>query len=201
MIKLSAEIISNGVAYEIKNLLDISFNGQDRSDAAKPCWGIKSNSGRVEFRDDKNLINELKYNGNLSTSRINIELTVYDRKVSLGDFKVTNAYKNPQGDLTILEFEDYLITWQNVQMKRYYCPYDQDVSIKDIIDAIISRADEYIEYANFTTENRLKNYYIAFPLIEEGSLWSQMKKICEVSSCYIYCDHRGVPNIYYGGDT
>lgn len=206
MINLSAEIIANGVTYEIINLSSIEFSGQDRSNPSLPSWGIQSNSGKLQMRDDEKLIHDLKINGSLANSYINVYLKANSRKVELGKFKVSDVYKEPQSEIITLEFADVLPSWQNIQLKKYYYPYEQKVSVKVIIDTIIARANfvassSIFLYADDATDEWLKNYFIPFPIIDEGSLWSQMSKICEISSCYIYCDEIGMPNIYYGGDT
>jgi hypothetical protein len=202
MINLSAEIIANGVTYEIRNLSSIEFSGQDRSEPTRPCWGIKSNSGTLEMRDTDDVILSLHKSGILGKSKISIYLNANSRKQLIGGFYVVEAFKQIGEGITTIHFKDELENWQNIQMDKYYYPYlDNKISISTILNTLLGKAGKQLRYANETTGNYLENFLMTCPIIEAGTLWAQMSKICEVGACYIYCDDKGFPNIIYSGGT
>lgn len=204
MVFLSATItLSNQNKLEIsQNLSNIEFTSRDRRDAQLPSWGIMSNSGTLEARDDNGVLKQYAKDGLLENATIDIYLNVNSRKEHKGKFVITGAEENRQTALVELEFEDVLKSWQSVQMPVYYYPYyPRQIYANDILQYIAESSGFIVNYADEQTENRLKKLYVEFPTLEEGSLWAQMTKICEVGSCYIYSDDNGVPNIYYGGGT
>lgn len=202
MINLSAEIIANGVTYEIRNLSSIEFSGQDRSDTTLPSWGIQSNSGSLEFNDADGEILVLHKNGHIANAKTNIYLNAGTRNEKLGSFYISDVRKKTQGFQMILDFADTLETWQNITMQKYYYPYaDKNIYAKDIIDTLCERSGVELKYSDEATQTRLSTLRVFIPLLESGSLWSQMTKICELCACYIYCDNEGVPNIHYSGGT
>ena len=203
MTRLSAEINIEGTIYEISDkLTNIQFSGQDRSDPSLPSWGIKSNSGYLEMYDTDGTIEKLSQQGSLANSAINICLKINDRKEETGEFYIVTANKNKQNLMIKMGFEDILTSWQNIEMPKYHYPYgDKKIYLLNIFNEIVSRSHIKIEFADTQTRARLANIYIPHPILQEGSLWAQMSKICEVSSCYIYCNNKGIPNIHYGRGT
>lgn len=201
MSRLSVEIITIENTYEfLGDIKSLSFSGQDRSDSAKPSWGIKSNSGTLEMYDNKGIIDELKSKGILANSEIKIYLNVANRKEQIGGFYVSNAYRDSQTLKTKIEFQDVLMSWEEKQMPIYlYLYYPRSINADYILNDIIGKAGATLEYATEETKKILKGIYIPYPIIEKGSLWSQITALCELSSCYIYCNDYGIPTIYYGG--
>ena len=205
MVRLSAEIKVGEQWYEIvDNLISISFSGQDRSDPSLPSWGIKSNSGSLEMYDTDGTFEKLSREGNLQNCEIRIFLGVDDRIAPLGTFYVSGASKDRQTSKIKIEFEDVLTSWQDIQVPKYYnFDANTEITIADIIDVVSTKGGVYNVHDNTddVTKERIENIYIKYREIQEGTVWSQMTKICEASSCYIYCDKWGLPTIYYGGDT
>lgn len=201
MIKLSAEIYVGQNTYEISNnLISVSFSGQDRSDPLLPSWGIKSNSGYLEMFDADGTIEKLSREGSLANSEIKIYLNVGERKEQVGSFYIINAEKDRQTDKTKIDFEDVLMSWNQIQMSGYYYNYyPRNIYLYDILSDVIKNSSTTLKYFNQQTEDRLKNILIPNPTLESGSLWALATKICEVGSCYIFCDNNGIPNIYYDG--
>ena len=198
MTRLSAEINIEGTICEISdNLINIQFSGQDRSDPTLPSWGIKSNSGSLEMYDTDESIKKASEQGLLANSPVNIYLNVGDRKEQLGGFYVVGANQDKQTHKTTIEFQDALMSWQQKQMPKYY-NFDATkvANINNIISSITS-----LNVSDGNTGSRILSLFINYPQIKEGSLWSQMGKICELGSFYIYCDEYGIPTIHYSGDT
>jgi hypothetical protein len=205
MVRLSAEIDVNGTVYEISNnLIKISFSGQDRSDTSLPSWGIKSNSGSLEMYDTDGTFEKLSQEGSLANAEIRIYLNIVGtRKVQIGGFYVIGASQNKQTHKTTIEFEDILMSWQQKKQPKYYnFVASEPVTIATIIDAILeTHQDIQLNVFDDKTDLRIQNLYIAYREMQEGTVWAQMTKICEASSCYIYCNEEGIPTIYYGGET
>lgn len=201
MSRLSVEIITVENTYEfLGDIKSLSFSGQDRSDSATPSWGIKSNSGTLEMYDNKGIIDELRSKGILANSEIKIYLNVANRKEQIGGFYVSNAYRDSQTLKTKIEFQDVLMSWQQKQMPMYFYPYsypNTKWTLYNILETLVDESNVTIIYANDETKNILKNISIPVPKISGGTLWSQIVEICEVSSCYVYCDTNGAPTIYY----
>lgn len=201
MINLSAEIIANGVTYEIRNLSSIEFSGQDRSDPSLPSWGIQSNSGSLEMYDNDGIIDDLNRKGVLAKAIVDIYLNFGNNSERIGRFYIDGVKKKGQNLLINLYFSDSIAGWQDKEMPEYYFPYTNiSTTLLDILNALVEKSGIQLHFSG-DTESWLGSIYISVPKIEQGSLWSQLNKICEVSSCYIYCDKNGEPNIYYGGDT
>lgn len=205
MINLSAEIIANGVTYEIRNLSSIEFSGQDRSNASQPSWGIISNSGSLEMYDLDGIIQNLNKNSMLLNSRINIYLNAPKRREQIGGFYICDYITDRQSLKTTIKFKDTLESWTKKQLPFYIYPYTEDswkyspVNAVTILGYLRDKANITLEYANESTQNHLANLRIKCPMLSAGSLWNQANKVCELSSCYIFCDNKGSPTIYYNG--
>lgn len=183
-------------------LLSVDFSGQDRSDPYLPSWGIKSNSGTLDMIDTYGVIEDMQRIGVLKNSEISIYLNANSRKHQIGGFYVGNSEKDRRTLKANVKFQDVLLTWDKQQMPEYSYPYyPRTIYLKDILNTIVESSPITLKYAEQMTEERLSSLYIPYPILDEGSLWAQMTKICEVSSCYIYCDNEGIPTIHYGGDT
>lgn len=201
MVSLSAEIIASGTTYKIRNLSSIEFSGQDRSDPSLPSWGIQSNSGSLELYDNDGIIDDLNRKGVLAKAIVDIYLNFGNNSEKIGRFYIDGVEKKGQNLLINLYFSDSIAGWQNIEMPEYYSPYiNISTTLLDILNALVEKSGINLSFAD-DTEDWLGSINISVPKIEQGSLWSQLSKICEVSSCYIYCEKNGTPIIYYGGDT
>ena len=203
MIRLSATINIEGNNHEIdRNLINIRFSGQDRSDSSLPSWGIKSNSGSLEMYDIDESITKAYEKGLLEKSLIDIYLNVGERKEQIGRFNVVGANRNKQTLKTTIEFQDTLVSWQDKKMPQY-CEFSASVSptIQSILSKLLTIANISVLYSNDKTAERARSLYINHAILEAGSFWAQMEKICEVGAFYIYCDEMGNARIHYSGDT
>lgn len=203
MIRLSAEIYADENIYEItENLIRVQFSGQDRGDPLLPSWGIKSNSGSLEMYDTDGTLEKLSREGTLQNSQIRINLGVGSRTTPIGVFYVSGAIKDRQTSKMKIEFQDILMSWNQKQMSGYYYNYyPRTIYISQILENISKKADITLKTADEETLVRVSNILMPNPTLSSGSLWAMMSKICEASSCYIYCNELGEPTIYYGGDT
>lgn len=197
MVRLSAEIIANNKTYKIEDdLLKIDFSGQDRSDTLLPSWGIKSNSGSLQFIDKTNIANV-----GLEEKTIQIYLNIYSRKELIGTFEITNVKPDKQNKICQIEFEDALLSLEQVEQRAI--SVRDKMSAKDFLESIFpgrtGNPKYKIYYADQATETHLKNIKIRYPYIEQGSMWATLAKFCELAMCYAYCDKSGNITMKYNG--
>jgi hypothetical protein len=150
---------------EIKNseLISVDFSGQDRSDTNLPSWGIKSNSGNLEMFDTYGIIENMRKIGALTNSAINIYLNAGSRQEQIGGFYISNMEKNRQTLKTKINFQDILLSWENIEVRSYLLnEFLEGISSYDFINKILEENDITLVYS------RDGEQYIPYPYIEGG---------------------------------
>lgn len=189
--------ISTSFEIESANLSNVSFTSYDRSDFNVPSWGIKSNSGSLELRDTYGLITPLADIIESNDLRLNFYLKCFSKKEQIGSFVITNMSYNKQNGIGNIEVKDVLYNWEQITLP--YMPLKSLLSLYSVATNLNS--PRVIQPANDETYKHLSNILIKNPYMEEGSVWANWVKICELSGCYIYCNEKGEPTIRYGGGT
>lgn len=202
-IYLGTDITETEKIYFVRNLLNIEFSGQDRSNPMLPSWGIYSNSGSLEMYDADGDLASLKKEGSLLNSTINIYLVTDTRKEQIGSFIIKKVSEPKQDFIIKIEFSDTLTHWQEIQLPEFYYPYsstsEDNIFLIDLYKDVARAARVAV---SLTTDARvvLEGIYLPVMKLESGSFWAQMNKICEASACYIYCDNQGTPTMYHDGE-
>jgi hypothetical protein len=180
-----------------ENLFKVEFSNQDRSDVTKPSWGLKSNSGYVEFYDVSNLIKKINKKSDITTIPIFVYVLNNDKKVFTGKYYITSATYDIKKAVSRIEFKDGIETLQNQTAKVQYITPPK--SCYDLLESVCEDNDVTIYYADTLTESRLRDITIAYPILDSGSVWAQLTKICELTMCYISCGSYGDYYIKYDG--
>lgn len=196
--KPNRPLVINGVQTFVdvnnRNLISIDFSGQDRSDTSLPSFGIKSNSGYLEMFDTDGIIESMRNLGVLSNSAINIYLNAKDRQDQIGGFYISNIDKNRQTLKTKIDFQDILLSWENIEIRSYPLnEFLEGISSYDFINKILEENDITMVHS------RDGERYIPYPYIEGGSAWAVLTKFCELTGSYICCDKIGMPTMHYNG--
>ena len=180
-------IYTDSGSYTITNhIFKTEFSGQDRSDVSLPSWGIKSNSGNIEFSDTQKIYKSIN-------SKSTITFSIYSKEI--GTFYVTEVQFDEQTNRTKLSFQDVLKDWSNTETLGI--DVTQNTTAYDVLTRIPKPSGTRINIADTATENHLKAINIPFSYLEDGSFWNLMTKFCELTMCYIYCNNLGTPQIKY----
>lgn len=184
-------------SYEIQSgeLTNINFSGQDRSESSKPSWGIKSNSGSLEFRDNNGIIKAIKDVATAEDVTLDIYLKSNSKRSQIGSFIINKVNYTSSNKKSIIDFKDILESWDNINI--LFRPLQGKQTLYDFFAFILTK--QLIKIADYTTERRFTNTYISYPYLEECSLWGAVTKFCEITACYVYCDEKGIPTIKYCG--
>lgn len=197
--------ISSDVAINIdfSEVISLNFSGDDRSDATEPCFGIKSNSGTIQFIERSGAIKELVTSRRLLGEKIEIFLTNRYRNTLIGTFYITDGDYSTQGYSTNLSFQDNLEEWQNVDV-----PYDviasaYEMSLEDFRREVTSTVKglDITMYYFGNTDTWWNTIKLKAPFVTKSSFWAFMTKCCELTGSYISCDAQGRAMIAQGGGT
>ena len=186
-----------------RNLLSISAPIKDRSDNEQPSYGIISNAGTLSLVDGTREIKEYARLG-LLTQDLDVQLWLEDtqskKKQSLGKFKTDKwSYDNINFEVTV-DLKDDLEEWQNKKLKeteiRVLSP---NKTLKDFYDLLISvTPNKYVfSNINIVEENFIENILIPYYYIEQGTLWEQWNKFCNLTNSRIFVDSSKIINIIY----
>lgn len=209
MITITAKIyISDTEIIEIdrRNMLSVSRSIFDRSDLKLPSFGIISNKGNIEFNDSDGKV--LHYAENLQLQKgqkceIWLNNTLVENASELiGSFETDQWDYDNDNRLVSVSLKDDLEEWQEINIdgfslqtqKRldelYIILYEKTPSKYNML--AFSDLDE-------TTQGILSNTYIQYPFLENGSLWQQWNKLCQVAQAHIYKNNDGYAVFFYNG--
>lgn len=185
------------------SLLNIEFSGRDRTDPTTISWGIVSNTGTVSFLDNNKYVENLKKNGDLLGSKIEIYLRNRYRDAQIGSFIVTDGVYSKCGGSSTLRFQDRLQEWQNVTIPEDFVLSFSPMTLENIRYAITTKVKGLDIVTHYTSEaeTRWNGTWVKNPYVIGSSFWSFMAKACELTGCYISCDEKGRAVIAYGGGT
>ena len=195
--------ISINVDY--RNLIGLNRNITYRGDNKLPSYGIISNTGNLEFND---LDGEIKDYAEqlLLTSDLKVVVTLNNTLAKtheqIGVFETRDwDYDNDNRSVSV-SLKDDLEEWQDIQVQGF--DYDPREPFKIIADGKMSNLYIWLqdktptkyqmlafEQLDEKTRNILENTTIDYPLLENGTLWEQWTKLCEVCGLYIYKNNEG----------
>lgn len=191
---LFGETIDEEVKFDRRNLLSLESEVKDRADIDKPSFGIISTGGSLSFKDNSSRF--LNYaNAGLLTEGIEIKIflenTVKKTKKQVGQYYTTDwNYDNDSRSVSV-SFKDDLEEWQEVSVGL------------ELVGSRSKNAFSLYEYLkektplkfnfkeDFLSKDHLKKIGIDFLYLENGTLWSQWKKLCEIAMLFIYKDNYG----------
>ena len=220
--KPNSPLIVTGVTsyYDIENFISLELEGLDRTDATKPSWGIKTNSGNFKFIDEHHIIESLSKI--LLRKKITFQIQNVENRQNVSSLMFSNQNTDRKTNECKVELKDFLDLFQKINVKKYRMDDFQDdlpstheefktaydilnrIANYDLLNArrsipIFSSYTETGFLIDNATKNWLKSIKIKFPYLEEGSAWAQLTKLCELSGCHIFVNADGIICMHFGG--
>lgn len=207
IITLTAKIyISETIIIDINynNLISLNRNISYRGDNKLPSYGIISNVGNLEFNDFNGKV--LEYAEQLLlTSDLKVVImlnnTSSNNSIQVGVFETSDwDYDNNNRSVSV-SLKDDLEEWQDIQVQGF----DYDPRTPNAVLTNQTMADLYVwlygktpsKYQMLTfdeldekTKAILTATTIKYPLLENGTLWEQWTKLCQVCGLYIYKNNQ-----------
>lgn len=172
-----------------RNMISLDRTIMDRSDISKPNWGIIANSGNIEFNDlggeIKDYIEQQLLKSDLSVY-LEIKNTLVENKVEqVGKFATDKWTYDNNNKVVSVSLKDDLLQWQEIQVSAM--PLRNQMTMKALYDYLVNLSSGWtFEPLDTQTLAMLTNTVCSYPYLENGSLWSQWNKLCEVCGLYIY---------------
>lgn len=188
-----------------QNLVSLAVSLFDRSDYKLPSYGVISNTGDIEFNDfDGEILDYAK--SNLLTSDLAVEINLKDtlsnmiENVAMLETKEWQ-YDNDNKSVSV-SLKDELEEWQDIQIEGFsYDPRNpnsvlENGSMANLYDWLYAKTPRKYKMLSFNeldeaTRNILSKTIIDYPLLNDGTLWQQWQKLCEVCALYIYKNNEG----------
>lgn len=190
-----------------RNLISLSTSIFDRSDYKLPSYGIISNVGNLEFNDNnekiKNYAEDLILTSDLKVKiTLNNTLTNKSEQVAVMETKEW-TYDNDNKSVSV-SLKDDLEEWQDIQVSGFnYDPRNPNAiltnrNMEDLYRWLQNESRTPSKYnmldfddLDSNTKSILTNTILNYPLLEDGTLWEQWTKLCEVCGLYIYKNNKG----------
>ena len=178
------------------NLISINASFIDRADTKMPSFGVISNKGDLSFNDKYGEIEEYIADGLLKENQdivLYLNNTLSKTSQVIGNSKTVEwNYDNDNREVS-LSFKDELEEWQDIfveginydprkpqsQTGEYYYKYLYSKTPSKYNMQPFSELDTVVK-------NKLKNFVVPYPLLEDGNLWQQWNKLCQACFLNIY---------------
>ena len=193
----NSPLIITGITtkYVIKDLISLQYSCLDRTDALKPSWGIKSNTGSIKFIDTFNIAKFIEKT--VSNCEIRILLENNYGVHLLSTFRFDNQKTDRKNMECEISLKDELSLWQDIKKPRINIhDFEQgQTTASELINKIYGY--DVLHNSDENTQAYLQKFIITYPYLAEGSLWSQFAQICEATGCYICLDENGLTFKFY----
>lgn len=201
-------LVITGIYVEIsididyRNLISLNRSITYRADNKLPSYGIISNTGNLEFNDLNGEIRDYAEQMLLTSDLkvvIKLNNTLTNTKEQVGIFETeTWDYDNDNRSVSV-SLKDDLEEWQDIQVKGFN--FDPRKPFETITDGKMSNVYRWLQdktrtpekYGMFKfeqldakTQEILENTIVQYPVLEDGTLWEQWTKLCQVCGLYIY---------------
>ena len=180
-------------------IADIEVPHIERSNIDKPSYGIYSNSGSLQIVDSKG---EVQYytekrmltNGNEIT--VAIENTLNGFKQTVGVFNTTDWDYDYIGATASCTLSEGLIELQETNFADVPLEVGVIVSGEDTYKMLYNATPSkynFLHYDDLSVRTKARLSSITMPMffVNEGSLWTQWTKLCELCRGYIMNDFLG----------
>lgn len=185
-----------------RNLLSLDSDIKDRSDNGQPSYGIISNGGNLSMIDSTGEIKAYAELG-LLTSDLPVTLWLKDtltkKEEIIGVFETENWEYNTLNFEVNITLKDNLEELQNININPLqYAGFS--LTIYDIFMWIITEMEKIVEIPfvfclDTQTEQLFKKTICAYPYLNQGNLWEQFTKICNITGANIYVSSQNKKNI------
>lgn len=206
-IVISGIYVDISIDINYRNLISLNRSINYRGDNKLPSYGIISNIGNIEFNDLNGEIRDYAEQLLLTSDlkvEVNLNNTLTDTQEKIGIFETRDWNYDNNNRKVSVSLKDDLEEWQNIQIQGF--GYDPREPFKIIADGKMSNIYKWLQDKTITpqkyemlafddldekTKFILENTTIDYPLLENGSLWEQWTKLCEVCGLYIYKNNEG----------
>lgn len=211
-IVISGIFVELSIDIDRRNLIALSRKIMYRADNSLPSYGILSNTGSLEFNDSNGEVKDYAEQL-LLTSDLKVDIwlknTLTNTEVQVGSFETdTWDYDNDNRSVSV-SLRDDLEEWQDIHIDGIN--FDPRKPFKIIIDGKMENFYRWLQgrdsNGNYRTPQKykmlsfdelddktktiLQNTIVQYPLLENGTLWEQWTKICQVCGLYIYKNNEG----------
>lgn len=198
-----------GIEVNKQNIESLSRNSTDRSDYKFPIWGIISNTCEIEFKDLNGEIldyieQDLLVQGLSCQVYINDTLRGVSRQI--GEYYADQWNYDNDNRIVKVSLKDDLEEWQNINVEGIsYDPRDlTHRNLEWFYGELYKKTPQKYKMKQFNelddkTKNILSNTWVAYPLLEAGSLWRQWNKLCQVAQAHIQKEDDGTTSFKYNG--
>ena len=195
------------------NMVILNRSLFDRPNTKLPEYGIISNSGSVDFKDLNGEIQDYLINSS-KIKNLDIEITLKNtlnkKSEKVGLFKTRNWNYDSDNRSVSVSLKDDLEEWQDISVGGL--DYDPRNSYQYIADGKMSSLYKWLQQPAITptkyqmlpfneldnqTQSILENTVLQYPMLKNGSLWEQWRKLCEVCGLYIYKNNQGKTTCSY----
>ena len=197
---------------DYRNLISLNRNITYRSDNKLPSYGIISNAGNLEFNDISGEIKDYAEQLILTTDlkvEIYLNNTLANVQERIGVFETRDwDYDNDNRSVSV-SLKDDLEEWQDIQVEGIN--YDPRKPFEVIENGSMDNLYKWLQAQDkngnyrtplkyqmlsfneldVKTQEILENTKINYPLLENGTLWQQWEKLCQVCGLYIYKNNEG----------
>lgn len=206
------------VSIDRRNLISLDSSIFDRGDIKLPSYGIISNVGNLEFND---LTGEIRDYAEqlLLTSDLKVQINLTDTLTNKSEqvaIMETESWDYDNNNRSVsVSLKDDLEEWQDIQVKGF--GYDPRNAYKVLTNGTMEDLYKWLqgqdenrnyrtplkyqmlafEQLDTTTRNILTNTKLQYPLLENGTLWAQWQKLCQVCGLYIYKNSQGKTTCSY----
>jgi hypothetical protein len=190
---------------DYRNLIALNRSITYRGDNKLPSYGIISNTGNLEFNDLDGEIRDYAEQL-LLTSDLKVVITLNNTLANtheqVGVFETRNwDYDNDNRSVSV-SLKDDLEEWQDIQVDGFnYDPRNPNAvlinkSMRNLYDWLEGKTPSKYNMLKFNeldgeTQVILMTTLIEYPLLENGTLWEQWTKLCQVCGLYIYKNNEG----------
>jgi hypothetical protein len=216
-IKLPSTSGSGEVLYSVDrgNIVSLDVGISDRSDNSAPSFGIISNTGRIDFIDNKS-VSILQYaKSNLLKSNFEVKCFLKNSQIKINDepksetvaTMLTSSWSYDTEDKVVsVSIKDFLEEWQEIEVAGTTPEIEADFSgnalslYKDLI--FLATPDKYrslFQDLDSHTEEHLASIQDNIGAIEPSTLWGVWERFCIATQTHLVVGSEGKIVVRYNG--
>lgn len=216
-IKLPSTSGSGEVLYSVDrgNIVSLDVGISDRSDNSAPSFGIISNTGRIDFIDNKS-VSILQYaKSNLLKSNFEVKCFLKNSQIKIKDepksetvaTMLTSSWSYDTEDKVVsVSIKDFLEEWQEIQCEDLLT----DITSTLQLSAFVNYSDilqvytppKYrglFEELDDSTKEHLQSIVHELNVLNGGTLWSVWERFCVATQTHLFVNSKGKIEVKYNG--
>lgn len=203
MITITAQMTISGktIDFNRRNIISIGSSIFDRSDIKRPSYGIISNTGELEFNDYDGKFLDYAEQGVLTSDLpivIFLNNTLSKAQQQIATFETREWNYDANNKSVSVTLKDNLEEWQDIFINKHrYSHIDNtELSMSILYKMLKSQTPAKYQMLKFSelddkTQSILNNTIVPYDILNEGNLWAQWHKLCEVCALYIFKNKEG----------